>query len=60
MTVFQGIFQSEGTPEGRGLQQNKLAPPGSARSQLGLLSTKLVLFETASKFKAMVFQSMIE
>ena len=32
MTAFQGIFQSEGTPEGRGLQQNKLAPPGSARS----------------------------
>ena len=26
MTVFQGILRREGTPEGRGLQQNKLFP----------------------------------
>jgi len=32
MTVFQGILQSEGTPEARGLQQNQSLPLGAARS----------------------------
>ena len=32
MTAFQGILQSEGTPEARGLQQNHTLPLAAARS----------------------------
>jgi len=32
MTDFQGIFRSEGTPEGRGQQQHLLPPVAAIRS----------------------------
>jgi len=38
MTAFQGIFRSEGTPEARGLPQNKTFPPGAARSNTNLFN----------------------
>jgi hypothetical protein len=37
MTVFQGIFQSEGTLEGRGPQRHKLTAARTARSRFSVL-----------------------
>jgi len=37
MNVFQGIFQSEGTLEGRGPQRHKLTAGRTARSHFSVL-----------------------
>ncbi|GAB5501345.1 MAG: hypothetical protein PsegKO_36560 [Pseudohongiellaceae bacterium] len=47
MTVFQGIFQSEGTLEGRGPQRHKLTAGRTARSRFSVLVKGMELWDSS-------------
>ena len=49
MTVFQGIFRSEGTPEGRGQQQHQYPRVAAARSHKNAYLTRLSRIEIATR-----------